>query len=465
MTELFPPSSSRKPPAVRKVTAEATIRDVGRVDLASSNTSSTILPQLSAEECQKRRRKCHSQEKHYNIIILDHYEQAGLGDRLFVIRRLAVLAGYLCARLYVPPPYTMLATFHNSDQEIPKNLCWVDMEDIRFLDDNSSAIVPYQLDPVDEHQYGTDPAAAFHLNENYFKDDPKYSSWLRLRFQDHPNGNRLARVFGNQVKKLDNFVTTEQQQHDKPLERGFIWEVYPVLYHFYDAYTKWRRDIVGGNEKGVVSCPYTDNLKSTTSHQVKDRVIEFLQQEYPNSSHFIPLHIRRGDTKDVCDTSLAKMKDFLSCSFAGFASAHGNLAVVLLATDELDTCYRQAIQAMVQDLGHAFVDLDTLVWNVLRGFAAAQTTNHTHLLNNVFLYKVISNVRDDERMRSALEKRRDQCPECQSLATLLTRAETNDDDLVQLLSQSRDESSGKIKLQAILKAYESCSKEAKQDTT
>lgn len=108
MTELFPPSSSRKPPAVRKVTAEATIRDVGRVDLASSNTSSTILPQLSAEECQKRRRKCHSQDKHYNIIILDHYEQAGLGDRLFVIRRLAVLAGYLCARLYVPPPYTMV---------------------------------------------------------------------------------------------------------------------------------------------------------------------------------------------------------------------------------------------------------------------------------------------------------------------------------------------------------------------
>ena len=56
----------------------------------------------------KCRRKCHPEDNHYNIIILDHYEQAGLGDRLFVFRRLASLAGYLCARLYVPPPYTMV---------------------------------------------------------------------------------------------------------------------------------------------------------------------------------------------------------------------------------------------------------------------------------------------------------------------------------------------------------------------
>ena len=326
------------------------------------------------------------------------------------------------------------------------------MEDIRFRDDNSSALFTYQLDPVDE--YHSIDQEAFHLNE-YFKDDPKYSSWLRLRFHDH--GNNMPKVFKNKVKRLDSFVT-EQQHHDKPLEKGFIWEVYPVLYHYYDAFDKWRKDTIE-NEKGG-ACRYTESLKSTTSHQVKDRIFQFLQEQYPHSSHLVPLHIRRGDTKDVCDTSLAKMKEFLSCSFASFASHNGKVAV-LLATDERDTCYRQAIHTMIEYLGHSFVDLDTLVWEVLRDMFA-HTTN-AYLLNNMFVYKVISDIRDDDRICAALEKRREQCPECQSLATLLApklKLKTKSNDEIGLADEST-----KIDLQAILESYELCSKKAEQDNT
>lgn len=345
----------------------------------------------------------------------------------------------------ITTPSYQLATFHNGGQKLPENLTWSEMEDIRFLDDNSSALMPYDLDPVDEY-HGIDQA--FHLNE-YFK-DPKYSSWLRLRFNDRADYNKVGRVFRNHVQKLDEFVK-HQQPHDKPLKTGFIWEVYPVLYHYYDAYNKWSLESIGDKEAARL-CQYTESRKSTTSHQVKDRVLEFLQQEYAHSTYFVPLHIRRGDTTDVCNTSLAKMNDFLSCSFDSFLTTLGKITV-LLATDERDTCYRQAIRSMIESLGHTSVDLDAVVWDVLRDFAG---TRNSHLLNNMFVYKVISDIRDDERIGTVLEKRRDQCPECQSLVSLLHPPETMPAD-----ETRQADFSGKIDLPAILKAYDLCGKETK----
>lgn len=346
--------------------------------------------------------------------------------------------------------FYQLSTFHNADQNLPQNLTWMEMEEIRFRDDNSSALVSYELDPVDEH-HGIEQA--FHLNE-YFKDDPEYSIWLRLRFKDDNNNNKLKRVFRNQVQKLDQFVTN-QQQHDKPLKKGFIWEIYPVLYQYYDAYDKWWRETIGENKGG--SCQYTQGLKSTTSYQVKDRVLELLQQQYPYSNYFVPLHIRRGDTMDVCDTSLEKMKDFFSCSLDGPLATREN-TTILLATDERDACYRQAVRSMMEELGYTFVDLDAVVWDVLRDFSG---TRNTQLLNNMFVYKVISDIRDDERTSAALEKRRDQCPECQSLTALLLSDErqTKKKTSVEIIRPA-DSSRKKIDLQAILQAYDLCGKEA-----
>ena len=98
--------------SIPKVSTEAnksakvtTPEDASRIG-STPDTMMIHSQSLNKEEC---RRKCHPQDKHYNIIILDHYEAAGLGDRLYVFRRLALLAGYLCARLYVPPPYTMVS--------------------------------------------------------------------------------------------------------------------------------------------------------------------------------------------------------------------------------------------------------------------------------------------------------------------------------------------------------------------
>ena len=60
---------------------------------------------IEEEGCQRR---CHPDWAHRNIIIYDNSQRgAGLKDRLAILSFLALLAGHLCAVVYLPPPYNL----------------------------------------------------------------------------------------------------------------------------------------------------------------------------------------------------------------------------------------------------------------------------------------------------------------------------------------------------------------------
>lgn len=76
-----------------------------RSDISKNNTMMMANNQ-SKDGCW---RACHPDWTHKNVLILNHYGRAGLSDRMSIINIMAKLAGYLCAVVYMPPPYTMVS--------------------------------------------------------------------------------------------------------------------------------------------------------------------------------------------------------------------------------------------------------------------------------------------------------------------------------------------------------------------
>ena len=108
---------------------------------------------------------------------------------------------------------------------------------------------------------------------------------------------------------------------------------------------------------------YLTNLSSIT----KEIVFDSLEEEFTETSHFGMLHIRRGDATGECDTSLGKMRAYLSCSLEKI-EMYGNITI-LFTSDEDDLCYRTAIKDMVEALGLHFVDLDSYIRAVVSKYA------------------------------------------------------------------------------------------------
>lgn len=80
--------------------------DLAGIKLDISKNNTIMMTNQSKDGCW---RACHPDWTHKNVLLLNHYGRNGLGDRMFIINHMATLAGYLCAVVYIPPPYTMVS--------------------------------------------------------------------------------------------------------------------------------------------------------------------------------------------------------------------------------------------------------------------------------------------------------------------------------------------------------------------
>jgi hypothetical protein len=83
-----------------------------------------------------------------------------------------------------------------------------------------------------------------------------------------------------------------------------------------------------------------------------------------------------------CDTTLKRMKSYLQCSLNGTESRK---ATLLFHSDERDQTYRSAIQTMVNDFGHTFMDLDALIKTFLKD-AVKRDGGAEWRLSNYYVY-------------------------------------------------------------------------------
>ena len=151
---------------------------------------------------------------------------------------------------------------------------------------------------------------------------------------------------------------------------------------------------------------------------ITDLVFDGLKKSNPDTDHFGMLHIRRGDAKDECDTSLIKISNYLSCSLENL-EVYGKVSV-LFTSDEQNVCYRNAIQDMVESLGFHFIDLDSYVMTTVSQYTKTlpSDTAPSRLENNMFVFKVEKEMEWHVDMTFRMNQRRSmECSSCDKLAS------------------------------------------------
>jgi len=379
-------------------------------------------------------RKClHRRNKIYYVD-----RGAGLGDRTWMFHDLAQLAGYLCAELVLPPPSMMLCRHHNNGQAVKKSLTWQDFYNITYFENNSPAI----KSGYEEFGDNYDDWRHWRLYEHVFdmkSEGSKYKDWKYIVDQ---------RFWRSTFQELLDF-TYEQDFLDAMAdssstpapEQGFIWELHDGFYpsdlwgnglppdpsdeireraQKAGIWNEGMRPYLWMGDTNLDGCRYTpDYPKSTHAAMIVDMVESAIHSNHPDDTIYGSLHIRRGDAIQDCDTSLAKMKEFFTCSLKGTEEVGRHIAI-LMATDETDAAYKQAVVDMVDGYPHvSIVDIDTWVREMI-----AKETKAGHIPpgmnNNYHVYGIGNGVKSDKKVAFKMQKRRkDWCEMCVPVKEIL----------------------------------------------
>jgi len=237
-----------------------------------------------------------------------------------------------------------------------------------------------------------------------------------------PIGAFLITSRKNQVPgHFDRFSNYMLQQDNFKERKHFVWTIRSNLYqwqsqlnhHLEGIYNSLldneteamaeQRDMLPNVCRSVRMTP--SNHVTETARQVQQAV---LQQT--GCQHFGYLHLRRGDAKNDCDTSLKKMKDYLACTFNSTASALGKLPL-LFSSDETSQSYRSSIKSLIDSVGKLrFVDLDNLLRTTLKE-QVAKGEIPASKLNNYLTFYISSQIKENAVLKLA-RRRKIICNEC-----------------------------------------------------
>ena len=124
------------------------------------------------------------------------------------------------------------------------------------------------------------------------------------------------------------------------------------------------------------------------------------------------LHLRRGDTIHVCDTSIEKVRSYLKCSIGG---SQGIRSVMLVMTsDEKDINYRNSILRLADEfIQLTVIDGDYITKRIIDE-AGATGMIHNSMANGFVAFAVESTLRNAQSglIDFRLSRRRSNCPDC-----------------------------------------------------
>jgi hypothetical protein len=339
-----------------------------------------------------------------NKIVYLHFKPDGLSDRQCIFTRLINLAGYLCATLVVPKPFEMLSTWHNYNNHSQNNehennpdrdhqwdngfpisphLHWINFFNFSFQQDHSNSMeelpVPMRGQALQHYMMHSDYR--------------NYTKFVTEKPRDMIGHWREAELYSWQQQEASPGTSYD----------GFVW-IIDIDWFIMDII--FERKIRSPTEKysstsarkGITNTP--DSVPSKAGGRMlpypataapPDMACSYLQpSSIPNvmqrlidriwvdilasgsqtsttttRSGTTPivgmLHIRRTDGRSECDTSLERMKSYISCSFRtspfllDTTNSHqspdnaGLSVIVLFATDERDGEYRQSIVSILQE--------------------------------------------------------------------------------------------------------------------
>lgn len=372
------------------------VRTMSSSEIKESSNNSNLC-NLSQHNCDPNRT---------NIVWYNYGDRAGLDDRRQVLFTLSNLAESLCARLAVPPPLRLLDPDRHFT-ELSPGLSWDKLVHVSSRRDGYSVLWELRRPEVEL------ASTRYHAYQRITTRQPTsfLSDYMKLR-----------------TAALETSTET----------RAFVWEVkvswHQVKQHHWSAINTSQKMVQQGNLSlsevdGVASVPavFSDALLQPSvgclyiqPFGIPSEMALILEKVWRDillltgSDDCVGfLHLRRGDAVDRCDTSLAKLKDYLACSLPAPAFA-SNKITLLFASDEVDSEYRDGVASVVESLrGKAknvqLVDLDGIVWK------------HVHNLgpifqSNYYIYTIEWHVKNSHQVRFVLERRHSQhCQDCEDI--------------------------------------------------
>lgn len=236
-----------------------------------------------------------------NVVAYKFQGKAGLGDRQYMLTRLAELAWDLCARLESSPPCKMLGAKHNNDIPISCDRKWADYFN-RSLADGTKFPQRFQVSRVQE-------AIVIRTTD------------VRL---DFPRVRRQLQT----GKRFVWEINTNFYKWDASFRASYMIKppVHPPPCHPYT-----RTGVVALQDAAVATLWASRNLSQITRH------------------NYTVVHIRRGDklhlqSKHPCDTSINAISRLLRCQNTLGMLGSG----VLVMTDERDRAYLDRLRASLR---------------------------------------------------------------------------------------------------------------------
>jgi len=372
--------------------------------------------------------------------------QAGWLDRSYVLEQLSQLAGFLhCANLYVPPPNVLLAPFHNQQQKrLDPHLQWDDFLHVAYQHDTTTsaqetvAVRELLINTSTYHQ--TSDPEAWNLTNLV----SQYVTRLQTLHSNMTVVRVITRQSGQLARHLQHLQSILQsQRYNDSNSKVFVWGIDVGFWKFKDKLLRYIRQqeqqqqqngkvLVGDAQQYIRSLPYLWEMSDPSesvghcqyvtmqmgpfiglvAERLWEHIVASSQASNVSQNLYGLLHVRRGDARASCDTSIPTMLSYLHCMWDQTIQ-HDNatndrkgqiMTTILLATDEPDPCYRNAVTNIVtgldQSRGHvvAFIDLDSLAWQVMESvISESKDENHQSLdrfRNNYHIFQLIQYVKE-----------------------------------------------------------------------
>ncbi|KAA8490725.1 hypothetical protein FVE85_4356 [Porphyridium purpureum] len=335
--------------------------------------------------------------------------QAGLLDRISMLVQMCNLAGYLCARLIVPPPRAWLSPKHNRGHRVHAALQWTDFVELRFKTNASSSCLGPLPKPGLSNSGGTRTKAELQVTTTRVADLRRdFDRVEQASFKSHGKGGIDWHIdvapFYKWDKSLEAHIVAERAgRPDVP--HSMLPQLAPRA-KAHGGLCKYVRalnaDPVTRLARAVRTAIVHEERK-TTPHAARPRV----RGKY---------HIRRGDAVRECDTSVQRIAKFIECSFGNLSLVDEMDITLLFHSDERDAKYRQAIRklferTLIRDNSklrtETFIDLDHLVERTLK----VDRGSGIKFMNNYHIFLIIGAL--SEHVDFEIEHRRKyNCRDC-----------------------------------------------------
>jgi hypothetical protein len=332
---------------------------------------------------------------------------------MYIIFQLAQIAGFLCARLELPPPSILLSPHHNNGLDVSDDLTWQDFQNLTFKEDNSSIFVDQNSSSFDRDFEDWDEIPVF--------DQKRYSGWL------HAITDKYKDIMED-YEMLQNFSWKQQQENSTT---GFIWEIHMSYYNsglFKQALTRPSEEIRNDTKyhfrmnpehhyyqmkRKRNGCNYINQEAVPADMKLlRERIIDRVLKTSLQNSVYGYFHIRRGDAIHECVSSLPALRKFLKCSLNG-TEHFGKNITILMGSDEIDPSYRKRVLDLSKDYSYVkILDADKITEHVLEN-AIKSGFIHEGFKNNFYIYELQKVLRHESNFSSFfLDKHRGNCPDC-----------------------------------------------------